>query len=160
MKNISIPIFTQKSQFLGVFLETKEVRYPSVWEQITTVFDSTTGTINALFSRQSAIGLEHMSSIVGIGQVVHQQLISEGILAGISIMILINISLALFNLLPIPILDGGHIVMGLIQVIFGRPLPTKFIRPIISIFYILLLYLMFYITFNDISHINTQIYNF
>jgi regulator of sigma E protease len=65
--------------------------------------------------------------------------------------ILININLAIFNLLPIPVLDGGHILFATIGKIRGRALPVNLIAAAQSIFIVLLLSMMLYVTvFGDL----------
>ena len=43
----------------------------------------------------------------------------------LSFLVLLNINLAIINLFPMPVLDGGHIVMALVERLFGRPLPQS-----------------------------------
>ncbi|MFL2813308.1 MAG: site-2 protease family protein, partial [Candidatus Puniceispirillales bacterium] len=63
----------------------------------------------------------------------------------------ISLNLGLVNLLPIPALDGGHIVLYLIEIISGKPLPSYFQNILMRGGISLLLALMVLITINDIS---------
>lgn len=63
---------------------------------------------------------------------------------------LLSVILAFMNLLPIPALDGGHVVFLLIEMIIRRPLPEKFLHVMQMIGMILLLALMVFIFGNDI----------
>lgn len=63
---------------------------------------------------------------------------------------LLSVILAFMNLLPIPALDGGHVLFLLIEMIIGRPLPEKFLHTMQMIGMILLLALMVFIFGNDI----------
>ena len=63
---------------------------------------------------------------------------------------LISVFVALFNLLPIPALDGGHVVFCLYEMIRGKSLPIKFLHYAQSAGMILLLGLMAFILVNDI----------
>jgi regulator of sigma E protease len=65
----------------------------------------------------------------------------------------IGFSLAVMNILPIPVLDGGHAVMILYEMITGRPLPEKVFRVFTMIGFVLLMSLMAFVFFNDISHL-------
>jgi regulator of sigma E protease len=65
--------------------------------------------------------------------------------------VLLNINLAIINLLPIPVLDGGHILMAIIEKIWRRPLSFKFVEYTTTGFAMLLISLMLYITFFDIK---------
>ena len=67
------------------------------------------------------------------------------------LMALISINLGLINLFPIPVLDGGHIVMLGIETIYGGPLPKKALMRIQQVGLSLLFLLMFVAIFNDIS---------
>jgi len=61
-----------------------------------------------------------------------------------------NIVLALTNLLPLPILDGGHIMFATIEAIIGRPLPAKVMVGVYNVFMVLIIGLALLITFNDV----------
>jgi regulator of sigma E protease len=63
---------------------------------------------------------------------------------------LISINLAVLNLLPIPILDGGHLVFVTIEKLRGKPVSEKVIGVVNYIGFILLITLMLYVTYNDI----------
>jgi len=63
---------------------------------------------------------------------------------------LFNIILAVTNLLPLPILDGGHIMFSTIESIIRRPLPAKFMAIVFNVFMWLLIALAILLTFNDI----------
>jgi regulator of sigma E protease len=60
-------------------------------------------------------------------------------------------NLAILNILPIPALDGGHLMFLLIEKIKGKPLEDKVVEKISSIFFTLLIVLMVFIIFNDIT---------
>ncbi len=66
---------------------------------------------------------------------------------------LISINLAVLNLLPIPVLDGGHIVFFLIEVIKGNPVSEKGLEWATKFGIALLVTLMVYVTFNDIMRV-------
>jgi regulator of sigma E protease len=67
-----------------------------------------------------------------------------------SITALLSLILAFMNLLPIPALDGGHVITILIEVVTGKPLRTKVLEVIQTIGMILLFALMAFAIFNDI----------
>ena len=79
------------------------------------------------------------------------QVAEFGILAFISMMAYISISLGLVNLFPIPMLDGGHLMLYAIEKILGRPLSQKTQEGFFRIGLFLLLSLMFFTTFNDLK---------
>ena len=79
------------------------------------------------------------------------QVAEFGILAFISMMAYISISLGLVNLFPIPMLDGGHLMLYAFEKILGRPLSQKTQEGFFRIGMFLLLSLMFFTTFNDLK---------
>ena len=79
------------------------------------------------------------------------QVAEFGILAFISMMAYISISLGLVNLLPIPMLDGGHLMFYAFEKILGRPLSQKTQEGFFRIGMFLLLSLMYFTTFNDLK---------
>ena len=79
------------------------------------------------------------------------QVAEFGVLAFISMMAYISISLGLVNLFPIPMLDGGHLMFYTFEKILGRPLSQKTQEGFFRIGIFLLLSLMFFTTFNDLK---------
>ena len=79
------------------------------------------------------------------------QVADVGILAFISMMAYISISLGLINLFPIPMLDGGHLMFYAFEKVLGRPLSQKTQEGFFRIGLFLLLSLMFFTTFNDLK---------
>ena len=79
------------------------------------------------------------------------QVATFGVLAFISMMAYISISLGLINLFPIPLLDGGHLMFYAFEKILGRPLTQKTQEGFFRIGLFLLLSLMFFTTFNDLK---------
>ena len=94
-------------------------------------------------------GISAMSGPVGItsviGSVARQNLFNL-----IPIMALITINLGLFNLLPLPALDGGRLVFILFEMIFRKSVPQKYEAVVHAIGMALLLLLMAVVTFKDI----------
>ena len=79
------------------------------------------------------------------------QVAEFGVLAFISMMAYISISLGLVNLFPIPMLDGGHLMFYAFEKVLGRPLSQKIQEGFFRIGLFLLLSLMFFTTFNDLK---------
>jgi regulator of sigma E protease len=92
---------------------------------------------------------DEVSGPVGIAKVVGDSS-EEGFISLLFITILISISLAAMNILPFPALDGGRIVIAIIEGIIRRKLPIKFVNILNSIGFILLLILMLVVTVKDI----------
>ena len=81
------------------------------------------------------------------------QVAEFGVLAFISMMAYISISLGLVNLFPIPMLDGGHLMFYAFEKVLGRPLSQKTQEGFFRIGLFLLVSLMFFTTFNDLKDI-------
>ena len=79
------------------------------------------------------------------------QVAQFGLIAFLSIMAYISISLGLINLFPIPLLDGGHLMFYAFEKILGRPLSQKTQEGFFRIGLFLLFSLMFFTTFNDLK---------
>jgi regulator of sigma E protease len=80
----------------------------------------------------------------------------SGIASFIAFLALISISLAVLNLLPIPLLDGGHLLYYLVEVVTGRPVPERVQEIGQRIGMALLGVLMFFALFNDLQRLLTQ----
>ena len=74
-----------------------------------------------------------------------------GLIAFLSIMAYISISLGLINLFPIPMLDGGHLMFYAFEKLLGRPLKQKTQEGLFQIGLLLLFSLMFFTTVNDLK---------
>ena len=68
-------------------------------------------------------------------------------------LVLLNINLAVLNLLPLPVLDGGHICMAILERIRGKALSVKFVEYVTTVFAVLLISFMVYVSFYDIKRI-------
>ena len=79
------------------------------------------------------------------------QVADIGLLAFVSMMAYISISLGLVNLFPIPLLDGGHLMFYAFELFLGRPLSQKTQEGFFRIGMFLLISLMFFTTFNDLK---------
>jgi len=79
------------------------------------------------------------------------QVAEFGVLAFISMMAYISISLGLVNLFPIPMLDGGHLMFYAFEKVLGQPLSQKTQEGFFRIGLFLLISLMFFTTFNDLK---------
>lgn len=144
----------KKSPFIGLTLRTGyRTLHVSPFTQLTDVARWTVRTLRSLVSPHSDIGLDKMSGPVGIARILHSAA-EVGIRAVLMITILLNVNLAIFNLLPLPVLDGGQMVFATIARLRGRPLPANVIATAQSVFFVLLLSMIAYVTvFSDVPRI-------
>ena len=111
-------------------------------------------TLTGLVSVQSDVKLRNMSGPVGIVDNL-SYFASIGFKKLLWFIVFINVNLAILNLLPIPVLDGGHMVFATIEKIRGKPLPIAFLERSQMIFVVLLFhsccmspYLIFSVSFH------------
>ena len=95
------------------------------------------------------IGLNAISGPIGIYQVTATQA-SYGLLNILYLMGLLSINVAIFNLLPLPILDGGRVVLTFYEMIFKKPMSKKIEQALMVLSIALLLLLMAFVTLQDI----------
>ncbi|MEK6776225.1 MAG: RIP metalloprotease RseP [bacterium] len=101
---------------------------------------------------QQVIPAETMGGPIMIAQLAGQQ-IQYGVLELFKFMALISINLGILNLLPIPILDGGHILFFGIEGIIGRPVSLKKREIAQQVGLFLLVSLILFVTYNDIMRL-------
>jgi regulator of sigma E protease len=70
---------------------------------------------------------------------------------------LINVNLAIFNLLPIPVLDGGHMLFATVSKLLNRPLPLVIMERLQMAFISLLLFFALYVTFFDVKRLTINL---
>jgi regulator of sigma E protease len=135
---------------IGTGKPVYRIEHITPWVQITSVLERTVSTFSALaHSKQTGVGLKDLSGPPGILALLAAYVNSDWRLA-LSFLVLLNINLAIINLFPIPVLDGGHIVMALVERLFGRPLPHRLVEYTTTAFALLLISFMLYVSFNDV----------
>lgn len=126
--------------------------HPGVGEQIRASVGQITGTLRTLLSRKSDVGAQQLGGAVMIIRVYSNLFDSEeGWRLVIWFSVVINVNLALLNLLPLPVLDGGHITLALIEIIRRRAASGKILEDIQTTFAAALIAFMIYIAFFDIG---------
>jgi regulator of sigma E protease len=124
--------------------------HPNPLEQIQSSVGQITATIHALFARKSDIGVQQLGGAVMIIRVYSNLFQSDdGWRRVLWFSVILNVNLALLNLLPLPVLDGGHILLSLLEVIRRRPVSAKVLNSIQTGFAMLLIGFMLYIAFFD-----------
>jgi regulator of sigma E protease len=123
--------------------------HPSPAEQLKASAGQIFNTFGALFSK-SEIGVQQLGGAVMIIRVYSNLFQDEdGWRRVLWFSVILNVNLALLNLLPLPVLDGGHITLSLIEWIFRRPVSARILEKIQSGFAALLITFMIYIAFFD-----------
>lgn len=133
---------------LQQFYATLDMSYKSLRGLLTTV-----GNMLGMTESTSSIQLRHMSGPAGIADTLFNAVYQSSIMTGLYFVVVICFALAIFNLMPLPVLDGGHVVFALIELIFRRPLPKVIIAVLSYIFIGLLVLLMLYVSFFDLMRL-------
>jgi regulator of sigma E protease len=134
------------------FKSSFELVYPDPFSQIQDNIVMTFRVLAALVNPQSDLDVSQLSGPVGIVRVFHATAQSD-IRLVLWFTILVNVNLAIFNLLPIPVLDGGHMLFATVSRLRGRALPPGFIMTTQSVFIVLLFSLILYVSFFDVRRI-------
>ncbi len=158
---------TASERFLGVLMAPEASNIPdninflqAVGESISftvrAIPEAVTGIFEALFKtltfqEQS----EGVAGPVGMVQMANGAT-KAGLLPVLLLAAIINFSLAVFNLLPIPALDGGRILMSIVVAIRGKPLPPGREEMIHFIGFAILITFMVLITFSELSDLFTR----
>ena len=97
------------------------------------------------------VSVKMLSGPIGIGQQVHEAIQMPGWSHIIELMAGISINLGIFNLLPIPILDGGMILFLLIESLFRRDINQQFKERVYQVAFVCLLCFAAFVIFNDVT---------
>ena len=99
-----------------------------------------------------ALKPKQLGGHVGIIQVIHYGW-SVGVQEALYWLGLISLNLGVLNLLPLPVLDGGHICFSLYEVITKKHVNHKVVERIIIPFFILIVIFFIYMMYSDISRL-------
>ena len=143
---------TPRFGFAYYYEATKERIYLNPIEQLSAMFRTMQQTLVALISPKSDVKIGNMSGPIGI---VHglTSLIRYDWIDLVWFLALINVNLAILNILPIPVLDGGHILFATIQKLVGRPVPRKVMEFSYTVCIAILLSFMVYLSYRDILRV-------
>jgi regulator of sigma E protease len=126
--------------------------HPSPVEQIRAGMMSIFNTIGAIASPKSDVKLQHMSGPVMMLRIYYVMFESrEGWRMALWFSVVLNVNLALINLLPIPVLDGGHIVLALVESVRRRPVNMRVLEIVQTACAVLIIGFMVYIAFFDVQ---------
>jgi len=126
--------------------------YQNPIEQVRESVQAIVGTLEALFTPHSTVSASQLSGPIGIMNIFFVVLSSEnGWRLALWLAVVINVNLALINLFPFPILDGGHILLSVIEWLRRRPLSMSILEPLQTACALVLISYMVYITFFDVQ---------
>ena len=152
------PIYPDEKGIIGIGLSTKKTMietknpvsvvtesYVYLWDNTYTMMYS----LGQLFTGN--IPLKDMHGVVAITKIGGDMIDKSGKSSGILLAALISMNLAILNILPIPALDGGHLMFLTIEKIMRKPVDEKIIEVVSTVFFSLLIILMIFVVFNDIT---------
>ena len=150
-------VYSDSEGTIGISLDRKEILIPvtGIKSAFKTSYDylynetkSMVIVLKQLFTGK--IPLKNMHGVVLITKMGGDIISSEGIFYGILLTAVISMNLAILNILPIPALDGGHLLFLLIEKIQGKPVDEEIANKIMTVFFALLIALLVFVLFNDI----------
>lgn len=157
------PIYPDKKGIIGI-----ERSYKEIYNETTGIKSGIINSFEYLYSNTSTmiwslgqmftgkVPLKDLHGIVAITKVGGDVIQEQGIFKGILLTAIISLNLAIINLLPIPALDGGHLLFLLIEKLRGKAVDEKTLEKIASVGFYLLIVLMVVIIFNDIVGLVTN----
>ena len=155
VKPVPLPTDGKMQHRIGIQWDTSgqmSIAHPSPFELIYNSVTSTLNTLGAVASPKSDVKLQHLSGPIGIGRIYYLFFVSErGWQLALWLSVVLNVNLAILNMLPIPVLDGGHILFGLIESVRRKPLNMRVLEVVQGACTILIVGLIIYITFFDVQ---------
>jgi regulator of sigma E protease len=152
LSNPDIPA-DDKHPMLGITWEyggLMHVDHPAPLPQVKASVTMMVNTLSAILSPKSHIKFQHLSGPVGIIRIYYRLFESEqGWRLALWFSVVLNVNLALLNLLPIPVLDGGHITLAVVEAIRRKPVNARLLNILQTACAVVIIGYMLYITFYD-----------
>jgi regulator of sigma E protease len=128
------------------------ISHPNPIEQVYNSVTSTLKTIGAVASPKSDVKFQHLSGPVGIGNLLYRLFGSDyGWQLALWFSVILNVNLAIINMVPLPVLDGGHVMLAMIEGVRRKPLNLRLLEIINTACAMLIIAYMLYITFFDVQ---------
>ena len=126
----------------------------AAWQGTVRTWEMTVLTAKGLWklvSRQ--IDLSNIGGPIQIATETTRQA-NDGLVSVAVFVALISVNLGVLNLLPIPMLDGGHLLFFVIEAVLGRPLSLRKREVAQQVGFVLLMVIMFFALYNDLTRLN------
>ena len=141
---------------LGIQPRDRLVVYnPNPWHLFSSILSEMKRTLFSLFS--GSVSPKHLGGPILIAQVMERSW-SIGVKEALFWLGAISLNLGVFNLLPIPALDGGYVCFSLIEWIRRKPLHHKTVRRSVFVFFTLLLLFAAFVTYHDILRLFDKLF--
>ncbi len=131
-----------------------EMEHPNPQAQVSQSLRWMGETMEKLFAPGSSIGMEHLSGPVGIGNYLYNMMEAESGIGWRLVLwfaVVLNVNLAVLNILPLPVVDGGHVVLGIAEMIRRKPVKGRILDWVQTAFVLCLLSLFLFITLKDVG---------
>jgi regulator of sigma E protease len=155
VKPTLLPTNGEKKPRIGIQWDATgivSIHHPSPIEQVYNSVTSTLKTIGAVASPKSDVRLQHLSGPVGIGNLLYRLFGSDyGWRLALWFSVILNVNLAIINMVPLPVLDGGHVLLAIIEGVRRKPLNMRFLEILNTSCAALIIGYMLYITFFDVQ---------
>ena len=126
--------------------------YEKPTEQVSNSVTTIANTVGAVLAPKSGIKLQHLGGPVFIGRTYYYLLSShDGWRLALWFSVVLNVNLAMLNLLPIPVLDGGHILLAFIEAIRRKPVNIRLLEVIQTACFVVIAGYMLYVSFYDVG---------
>jgi regulator of sigma E protease len=137
---------------LGVEWGRIAMKHPTPWRQVSDAATTIFRMVGALTSPGSDVKAAHFSGPYGILRLYYKVFDApDGWRLALALSVLINVNLAMLNLLPFPVLDGGHITLALVEAVRRKPMNVRVLEIVQTACAMLLIGFMLYVTFYDIG---------
>tara|TARA_A100001015_G_scaffold59426_1_gene65527 strand:- start:939 stop:2282 length:1344 start_codon:yes stop_codon:yes gene_type:complete len=154
---LNVPLSTRKNaegneeKYIGIIPGLKRSFFASLFKGTYETYNLSIKTltfVGKMITRD--LGTQNLSGPIGIVQMAGDTA-KAGFMPFLYLMALLSISLGVLNLLPIPVLDGGQLVMLGIEAVRGSPMPEKMENFFYMSGWVAVGFLMIFAVFNDIS---------
>jgi regulator of sigma E protease len=126
--------------------------FPGPVTQMKAAVNTMVNTLGALFNRNSDIKAQHLSGPANIMRMYYMLFESDnGWRLALWFSVVFNVNLAILNMLPIPVLDGGHITLAIIEGIRRKPINPGILVKLQGACGLALIGFMLYVTFYDVQ---------
>lgn len=138
--------------FYSVPYQSRGLVHPGPIQQVSDTLRMMWVTISSVVARDSSVGVGHLSGPLGIGTLLYQFLqMEDGWRRVFAFMVLFNVNLAVLNMMPFPVLDGGHITLAILEKIFRRPVKARVLEVLQTTCALALISLMLFVSSKDVG---------
>jgi membrane-associated protease RseP (regulator of RpoE activity) len=159
-KNLEIKVAAKELKAYDIGISVMILDHPNPWQQFMNVVDMSYKSLRGLCiffankagltQKYTAIKPRNLSGPIGLATTLYTSVKDGSFRFGLYFVVVVSFALAIFNLLPLPVLDGGHMALALIEIIIRKPVHEAAVKFLTFVFIFLLIALMIYVTYFDI----------